>query len=123
MDCLSWQNGILTPWNISISEELKRNIINQAIVTRRDSESCFRDYSERDTVVSKNRVLRYQFNKGIRLQNNTVLALEEDIHQQLWIGLDQGIDGGQNAVTHHPPIKPVIILLVPRMRLPSGAIG
>lgn len=87
-----WQNGVLTPWNISISDELKRNIINRVIATRRDSSLVFGTIQNGIYVVSKEGALRYQFNKETGLQNNTVLALEEDSHQQLWIGLDQGID-------------------------------
>lgn len=87
-----WKNGVLTPWNIGISEELKRNIINRAIVMSRDSSLVFGTIQNGVYVVSKDGALRYQFNKETGLQNNTVLALEEDSQQQLWIGLDQGID-------------------------------
>ena len=87
-----WQNGVLTPWNIAISGELKRNIINRAIVMARDSSVVFGTIQNGVYVISKNGALKYQFNKETGLQNNTVLALEEDAQQQLWIGLDQGID-------------------------------
>ncbi|ACT95658.1 transcriptional regulator, LuxR family [Dyadobacter fermentans DSM 18053] len=87
-----WQNGTLTPWTIGISGELKRNIINRAIVMTRDSSLVFGTIQNGVYVVSKNGALRYQFNKETGLQNNTVLALKEDSQQQLWIGLDQGID-------------------------------
>ena len=36
--------------------------------------------------------LRFQLNRENGLQNNTVLALDEDQYGQLWIGLDRGID-------------------------------
>lgn len=88
----TWRNGTLSPWNISISEDLKRNIINRAIVMSRDSSIVFGTIQNGVYVVSKSGVLRYQFNKETGLQNNTVLALKEDARQQLWIGLDQGID-------------------------------
>lgn len=88
----TWRNGTLSPWNISISEDLKRNIINRAIVMSRDSSIVFGTIQNGVYVVSKSGVLRYQFNKETGLQNNTVLALKEDTRQQLWIGLDQGID-------------------------------
>jgi DNA-binding CsgD family transcriptional regulator len=88
----TWQNGTLSPWNIAISGELKRNIVNRAIVMTRDSSLVFGTIQNGVYVVSKNGTLRYQFNKETGLQNNTVLALEEDAQQQLWIGLDQGID-------------------------------
>ncbi|WP_353722080.1 triple tyrosine motif-containing protein [Dyadobacter sp. 676] len=87
-----WQNGVLSPWNIAISAELKRNIINRALIMTRDSSVVFGTIQNGVYVVSKNGALRYRFNKDTGLQNNTVLALEEDARQQLWIGLDQGID-------------------------------
>lgn len=87
-----WHNGVLSPWNMAISGELKRNIINRAILMSRDSSIVFGTIQNGVYVVSKNGALRYQFNKETGLQNNTVLALEEDAQHQLWIGLDQGID-------------------------------
>lgn len=87
-----WRNGVLTPWDIAISGELKRNIINRALVMSRDSSIVFGTIQNGVYVVSKNGALKYQFNKETGLQNNTVLALEEDAQRQLWIGLDQGID-------------------------------
>ena len=87
-----WENGLLTSWNIAISGELKRNIINRAIIMSRDSSIVFGTIQNGVYVVSNNGTLRYQFNKDTGLQNNTVLALKEDAQRQLWIGLDQGID-------------------------------
>jgi ligand-binding sensor domain-containing protein/DNA-binding CsgD family transcriptional regulator len=87
-----WENGVLTPWNIAISEELKTNIINRALVLSQDSSLVFGTIQKGVYVVSKNGTLKYQFNKETGLQNNTVLALTEDSKKQLWTGLDQGID-------------------------------
>ncbi|WP_019941840.1 triple tyrosine motif-containing protein [Dyadobacter beijingensis] len=86
------QNSTLSPWDIAIAPVLKRNIINRALIMSRDSSIVFGTIQNGVYVVSKNGSLRYQFNKETGLQNNTVLALEEDAQQQLWIGLDQGID-------------------------------
>lgn len=87
-----WENGTLSPWTIGISEELKRNIINRAIITGRDTSLVFGTIQNGVYVVSQNGTLKYRFNKETGLQNNTVLALEEDSRKQLWIGMDQGID-------------------------------
>ncbi|MHA4736550.1 triple tyrosine motif-containing protein [Dyadobacter sp. MSC1_007] len=87
-----WEKGMLSPWTIAISEELKRNIINRAIVTNRDTNIVFGTIQNGVYVVSQNGSLKYRFNKETGLQNNTVLALDEDRGKQLWIGLDQGID-------------------------------
>jgi DNA-binding CsgD family transcriptional regulator len=87
-----WQNGTLVPWEIGISGELKRNIINRTIILSEDSSLVFGTIQNGVYVVSQNGALKYQFNKETGLQNNTVLALTEDSRKQLWIGLDQGID-------------------------------
>jgi ligand-binding sensor domain-containing protein/DNA-binding CsgD family transcriptional regulator/uncharacterized protein YoxC len=87
-----WKNGVLTPWNIPLSEELKRNIVNRAIMLKRDSSLVFGTIQAGIYVIGKNGNLKHHFNKETGLQNNTVLALKEDRRQQLWIGLDQGID-------------------------------
>ncbi|WP_229209325.1 helix-turn-helix and ligand-binding sensor domain-containing protein [Dyadobacter sediminis] len=87
-----WKNGILSSWNIPLSEELKTNIINRALVSSQDSSLVFGTIQNGVYIVSKNGNLKYRFNKETGLQNNTVLALAEDSRKQLWIGLDQGID-------------------------------
>ncbi|MCE7067920.1 triple tyrosine motif-containing protein [Dyadobacter sp. CY326] len=87
-----WKNGILTPWRIPLSEELQRNIINRAITLRQDSSLVFGTIQAGVYVIDKSGNLKYHFNKDTGLQNNTVLALKEDSREQLWIGLDQGID-------------------------------
>jgi ligand-binding sensor domain-containing protein/DNA-binding CsgD family transcriptional regulator len=87
-----WDNGFLTPWSIDLSEELKRNIINRAIVLSQDSSIVLGTIQKGIYVISKNGTLKYQFNRENGLQNNTVLALTEDSRKHVWIGMDQGID-------------------------------
>lgn len=87
-----WKNGVLTSWQIPLSEELKRNIVNRAIMLKQDSSLVFGTIQAGVYVIGKNGNLKYHFTKETGLQNNTVLALKEDSRKQLWIGLDQGID-------------------------------
>ena len=87
-----WKDDQMKPWNIGISEELKRNLINKAIVLRQDSSLVFGTIQKGIYVVSQDGLLKYQFNKENGLQNNTVLALSEDSRKHIWVGLDQGID-------------------------------
>ncbi|MCF2496581.1 helix-turn-helix and ligand-binding sensor domain-containing protein [Dyadobacter chenhuakuii] len=87
-----WKDGLLSPWKIPLSEELKTNIINRAVMLRQDSSLVFGTIQSGVYVIEKNGKLKYHFNKDTGLQNNTVLALTEDRRNQLWIGLDQGID-------------------------------
>ncbi|WP_439554868.1 triple tyrosine motif-containing protein [Dyadobacter sp.] len=86
-----WQNGVLIPWQIPVSEELKQNIINKAIILSRDSSLVLGTIQNGVYVLSKNGEVKYRFNKTTGLQNNTVIALSEDRHKKLWIGMDQGI--------------------------------
>jgi ligand-binding sensor domain-containing protein/DNA-binding CsgD family transcriptional regulator len=86
-----WQNGALTPWQIAVSEELKQNIINKAIILSRDSSFAIGTIQNGVYIVSKTGQVKYIFNKETGLQNNTVIALNEDRRKKLWIGMDQGI--------------------------------
>jgi DNA-binding CsgD family transcriptional regulator len=84
-------NG-LVPWEIPVSGELKRNLLNKAILLTNDNSFVFGTIQKGLYVVSSDGVLKYRINKENGLQNNTVLALAEDRRKHLWIGLDQGID-------------------------------
>jgi len=82
----------MTPWEIPVSAELKKNIINRAIRLTSDSSFVFGTIQKGIYVISHEGQLKYQFRKESGLQNNTVLALYEDREKQLWTGMDQGID-------------------------------
>jgi DNA-binding CsgD family transcriptional regulator len=82
----------LSPWIIPISDELKTNLLNTAVILSADSSIAFGTIQKGIYVVSSDGQLKYQFNKDNGLQNNTVLALGEDGSRNLWTGLDQGID-------------------------------
>jgi len=87
-----WENGRMTPWSIPLSNELRRNIINKAIMLSNDSSFVFGTIQKGIYVIAQNGTLKYQFNKENGLQNNTILALNEDSRNHVWAGLDQGID-------------------------------
>ena len=82
----------LTAWKIPIAEELKRNIINKAIILSTDSSLALGTILKGLYVLDKRGNLKYNFQKENGLQNNTVLALSEDSRKHLWLGMDQGID-------------------------------
>ena len=60
---------------------------------------------------SKDGKLQYQIKQGIGLNNNTALSLLEDSDQNLWVGLDAGID----CVNNQSPFRQYIDV--------SGALG
>ncbi|MBE9466550.1 LuxR family transcriptional regulator [Dyadobacter sp. UP-52] len=82
----------LTEWKIPLSEELKKNIINNALVLNPDSSLALGTILKGLYLLDKNGNLKYHFKKENGLQNNTILALKEDSRKHLWLGMDQGID-------------------------------
>ncbi|TKT94312.1 triple tyrosine motif-containing protein [Dyadobacter frigoris] len=82
----------LTEWKIPIAEELKKNIINKALILSTDSSLALGTILKGLYILDKNGNLKYHFNKENGLQNNTVLALSEDSRKHIWLGMDQGID-------------------------------
>lgn len=96
-----WTNGELRSLNESINQELKQHQLNQ-ILTLSNGKIAF------GTI--KNGIYFYDwatdsyncFNREVGLQNNTVLALKQ-FDEQLWIGLDNGIDRLQidNPLTYY----------------------
>ena len=88
----TYENGQLHAWNIPIALVLKRNIINKAILLSPDSSYAIGTIQKGVYIISKDGVLKYQFNKENGLQNNTVLSLAEDRRNHLWVGMDKGID-------------------------------
>lgn len=96
-----WTNGELRPLNEGINQELKQHQLNQ-ILTLSNGKIAF------GTI--KNGIYFYDpatdsyslLNREVGLQNNTVLALEQ-FDEQLWIGLDNGIDRLQidNPLTYY----------------------
>ena len=105
-----WENGVMKPWEIPSSEELKRNIINNAVVLSPDSSIAFGTIQNGIYIVSKNGDLKYRFNKETGLQNNTILTLTEDRHRKLWAGMDQGlamIDMSSPVRSHQTSENPI----------------
>ncbi|MCF0056894.1 triple tyrosine motif-containing protein [Dyadobacter sp. CY356] len=82
----------LTEWKIPVSEELKKNIINKALILSSDSSLALGTILKGLYILDKNGNLKYHFKKENGLQNNTVLSLGEDSRKHLWLGMDQGID-------------------------------
>ncbi|WP_373512992.1 triple tyrosine motif-containing protein, partial [Persicitalea sp.] len=81
----------IVPWPIAISGELKKNILNRAIRLQ-NGNYAFGTILDGVYLVSAEGNLLLHFNARNGLQNNTVLSLFEDARQNLWLGLDKGID-------------------------------
>ncbi len=85
------ENGVLKPWNTTINEELRRNIIFSGT---RLGNGLFAFGTIQNGVYIANeqgQVLQH-VNRFKGLLNNTVLNMGEDRDGNLWLGLDNGID-------------------------------
>ncbi|GAB2767067.1 triple tyrosine motif-containing protein [Rhabdobacter roseus] len=88
---LLWDEGTLREWMIPLAAELKKNVINKMIVLK-NGHYAIGTILKGVYIISEKGELLYHFHQGNGLQNNTVLALWEDSSQNLWLGLDKGID-------------------------------
>ena len=79
------------PWEHSLNREFKQKQLNKAIRLR-DGSLVLGTVLDGVYVLDKNAKLKLHLNKENGLQNNTVLSLFEDQSENLWVGLDRGID-------------------------------
>lgn len=86
-----WKAGTLTPWEIPLTAELKKNILNKAIRLKNGT-YAFGTILNGLYIVSPEGKLLSHFDSQNGLQNNTILALHEDARQNLWLGLNKGLD-------------------------------
>lgn len=79
------------PWDVLDNESIKKYTVYSAL--QRKNKSIVLGTIENGIVqLSKDGEFQYQIKQGSGLNNNTALALLEDKDQNLWIGLDAGID-------------------------------
>ncbi|GGG08288.1 hypothetical protein GCM10011344_06070 [Dokdonia pacifica] len=81
----------VVPWDVLSNESIKEYTIYSAL--QRKNKSIVLGTIENGIVqLSKEGTFQYQIKQGNGLNNNTALALLEDKDENLWIGLDAGID-------------------------------
>ena len=85
------------PWEHPVNAELQRYQLNKAIRLR-DGRLALGTILN-GVFIIKDQQRQYHLNKNNGLQNNTTLALFEDQDQNLWTGLDKGLD---LAALHDP---------------------
>ncbi|REA62424.1 LuxR family transcriptional regulator [Dyadobacter luteus] len=88
----TYENQVMQPWTIPLSADLKKNIVNKAILIGQDSSYALGTIQKGIYIISKTGELKYHFSKENGLQNNTILALTTDNRNHLWAAMDQGID-------------------------------
>ncbi|WP_299681284.1 two-component regulator propeller domain-containing protein [uncultured Dokdonia sp.] len=80
-----------TSWEVLSNESIKKYTVYSAI--QRKNKSIVLGTIENGIIqLSKDGVFQYQIKQGNGLNNNTALTLLEDKDQNLWVGLDAGID-------------------------------
>src|SRR5699024_8607971 len=84
-------NGIISPWQNDINEELKNAQINNGTKLL-DHYYVFGTILNGIYILDEKGVLVEHINKSLGLQNNTVLSLTVDKQSNIWTGLDNGID-------------------------------
>lgn len=86
-----WKNNVCTPWENPLNERFRKNQLNRAIALKTGGWAIG---TLLDGVYVLDAVgnLRFTVNRSSGLQNNTVLSLLEDRDNNLWVGLDKGID-------------------------------
>ncbi|WP_298651366.1 triple tyrosine motif-containing protein [uncultured Proteiniphilum sp.] len=93
----SEEEHTLTPWNISIGQELKQAIVNRAIVS--GDSYIFGTLNSGIFAIDKDGEKIWHIDRNNGLNNNTVLALFKDRDHTVWAALDNGIS---NIRTHSP---------------------
>lgn len=86
-----YQNEKLIPWNARLQDKLKTNQLNKG-VRLSNGNFAFGTILNGVYLVDANGNLLYHINQQNGLQNNTVLSLFEDRANNLWVGMDKGID-------------------------------
>ena len=94
------KNGQLSEWNIPANESLKRmNVFNS--IQLRDKSFVIGTIKNGIIHLTKEGIISYELNRGNGLSNNTALCLFEDVDDNVWVGLDNGI----NCINVKSPIK------------------
>ncbi|WP_164122038.1 triple tyrosine motif-containing protein [Sphingobacterium sp. xlx-130] len=85
------KNGSIESWDTEASRLLAKAQINNGIPLS-NNQYAFGTIQNGVYIINKNGALIQHINKNNGLQNNTVLSIAKDKQQNLWVGLDNGID-------------------------------
>lgn len=85
-----YENGVFRKWNNQIDDELKRANPNRGIITK-DSLIIIGTILNGVYALNQEGKLVWHLNSGNGLQNNTILGIECDRENNIWLALDKGI--------------------------------
>lgn len=86
-----YKDGRIQAWETEASDRLVRGQINNGIYLYED-QYAFGTIQDGVIIINKNGELLQHINKNNGLQNNTVLGIDKDKQNNIWVGLDNGID-------------------------------
>jgi len=86
----TYNGKVFEPWNIQWKEKLKEAKINNAI--RLKNKIIIGTILSGLYITDLNGNLVFHISTDSNLQNNTVLSLASDKNENLWVGMDKGID-------------------------------
>jgi len=84
-------NGTCQPWKNPLNAVFQKSQLNKAVALRNGG-WAIGTILNGAYLLDQHENLRFHLHRENGLQNNTVLALLEDQHRNLWVGLDRGID-------------------------------
>jgi ligand-binding sensor domain-containing protein/DNA-binding CsgD family transcriptional regulator len=87
----TYDGSKVAPWPNPVNRDFKRYQLNKAL-RMQDGRLAVGTILNGLYLLEADGRLRYHLNRETGLQNNTVLALNEDRDHNLWLGLDRGID-------------------------------
>ncbi|WP_104734970.1 helix-turn-helix and ligand-binding sensor domain-containing protein [Hanstruepera ponticola] len=87
----NYSNAGIAKWNIAYDDELKNMTIYSAKMLE-DQTILLGTISNGLVALNYKGEFKYHINQSKGLQNNTVLTIEEDVDENLWLGLDNGLN-------------------------------
>ncbi|MHB0756188.1 helix-turn-helix and ligand-binding sensor domain-containing protein [Polaribacter sp. M15] len=94
------ENGSVKKWNISADRFLSNNTIYSAKLLK-NGDIILGTISNGIIKLDSNGDVFYKITQGLGLSNNTVLSIFEDVDENVWLGLDNGI----NTINLKSPFK------------------
>lgn len=85
-----YQQGSFQPWKLDAADFLKASQINKVVLLRNHNIAIGTQNNGLIIISQQGEILKH-LTKGKGLNNRTVLALHEDLFQNLWVGLNNGI--------------------------------
>jgi len=98
-----FENDELKKWEIPVDDFLQNQTIYSALQLK-NGNIVLGTISNGFVKIYEDGSLFYQINQDLGLSNNTILSTYEDIDNNIWLGLDNGI----NIINHKSPFKSFI---------------